>query len=212
MNYISSRLAAALFESGSRTRGRGPFLSRQERSQRSAARMARHPPRVRASGLAVTRRRLPAPAVDAGPFALALSGARPSACAARARHTMPNTFRGLTLLLNSVGFQPRRRAEHRGQPKQGPEGSRAGCSRVRIRHKDVLYADPLRQPRCEGTRDLCGRSPPGQNGFGDFCQDKSHPGVAAPARPCARGICASCTSQGAERPAVFYIVAGGGST
>ncbi len=132
-----------------------------------------------------------------------------------ARHTGPGySVRGFVLLvlLNSVAFEPRRRAEHRRAAEARTRRGARGIALVRIRDKDIPYADPLRQPRCEDksagqpicatglyaarrarhrdvpsdTRDLCGRSLPGQDGFGDFPRKESHPGV-----------------QGAERPAVF---------
>ncbi len=60
----------------------------------------------------------------------------------------------------------------------GEVQARRGASRmlrVRRQGKDALSENLLRQALSEGTGWVCRRRVLGQNGFGDFCRNKSHP-------------------------------------
>ncbi len=58
------------------------------------------------------------------------------------------------------------------------QGKRSAASHASVvGTKDVPSADPLRQPLVRGSPPRClgGAKTAGQNGFGDFCRNKSHP-------------------------------------
>ena len=62
-------------------------LPKEKRPKERAPRMAQHPPALLASGMAVARQDIPVLAGDQRGPSRCLSGARPEACDARARHT-----------------------------------------------------------------------------------------------------------------------------
>ncbi len=100
----------------------------------------------------------------------------------------------------SFTLPPRRRARVEDRPRLSPTGRRRDSVRAHPAQGCAVCAPPEADADARNPRKPASLS--GQDGFGDFPRKESHPGVAAPAHPCARGICASCTSQGAEHPAL----------
>ncbi len=83
-------------------------------------------------------------------------------------------------------FAPLRSSRGQGQPKRGPVGGMGGIPCVRRRHHGRAVGGPTEasaSPRLPTTHLSGGPKSAGQNGFGDFCRNKSHPsyGAGAPA-------------------------------
>ena len=98
--------------------------------------MARQPPRVRAFVVAVSRQDVPVLAVHARDPSRALSGSRPKACVARARHTGPNTTFvkpwGYFRLVGEPNTEGRRSQDPKGREKDSREcASGIGTCRMR---------------------------------------------------------------------------------
>ena len=156
--------SATLFESGSRTRGRGPFLSRQERSQRNASPDGATTPSRTRFCRTVTRQHvlvLASDARDPSPRPFGLAG---KACAAWARHTGPNTsFAKPWWLSRPVGERASRKAEVEPEgcardraPPEANRDARHRQSRRAFRGKMALVTFPERKV----TRGCRGRSIP----------------------------------------------------
>ena len=168
--------SAALFESGSRTRRRGPFLSRQERSQRNASPDGATPP---------ARTRLCFGGVPTGPPCpggpRARSFARPFRLSVKGLRRLGAPYGAQPQNHGSFMLQPRRRASVEDRPKSSPTGHRRDSVRAHTAQGCAVCAPPEADEDARDRRSR--RSLSGQDGFGDFPQKESHPGVQGAERP-----------------------------
>ena len=131
-------------------------------------------------------------------------------CDARARHTGAQHLHCLTWVVSS----PRRLASVEDRPKSRAQRGARGIAHL-LRPTKTRGTGKASEPLgakmallgpslgLAAARQVTLVQIRSRRICGDFPRKESHPGVAAPVHPCARGICASCTSQGAERPALF---------